>query len=219
MDGWMVNDASLGSFAGQSFGNWIENPALAQEGNRFVSLQSHLRVTETPGGNIVDHLFGSLTLKFGGVPGYPNDPAILYGPALAANQTYELSFWARDFGANLANEDVPLFWFDHTDPMQTYTEAHLLSPFLPTDVNGNAPVPDPNDPDVPWVRHVFTFTTTDGNGTFGIHLSSGWDTSSDKLVSHTVYLDNFQLVPVPEPGSAVLILFPLGAVVFRRSRC
>ena len=218
MDGWMVGDQSQGTFAGQPYGTWIENPTLAQDGNRFVSLQSHLRVTETPGGNIVDYLFGSLTLKFGGMPGVPNDPAILYGPALAANQTYELSFWARDFGANLANEDIPLFWFDHTDPMQTYTEEHIPSPFLPTDIHGNGPTPDPNDPNVPWVRHVFTFTSTDGNGTFGVHLSSGWDPYSDKLVSHTLYLDNFQLVAVPEPGPALLLALSLLIGFFRRSR-
>lgn len=218
MDGWVQSSFGLGAYASTSSSTWIHDPSNAQQGNRYLRLQTHSQVTQDSNGqNIVDAHSGSIMMRFGTLSDGYVEPGVPYGPALAPSQTYQLSFWARDFGVNTAGGGIYAFFHDHANVGVTYEQDRILSPLIASDSNGNAIPYDPNDPSAQWVQHIFTFDTTDGNSTLGIGLLS-LPGLNGNLVSHTVYLDNFQLTPVPEPAGVLLIGLALIRNVFRRSR-
>lgn len=217
MEGWGWYGSGLGAFSSYPSGSWIENSSLAQSGNRFVSMESKVRINMDSEANVtsVDYSSVGLSLLFGEFA-QQDGTSIKYGPSLIENQTYELSFWARNFGANLPNQNFYLSW-DEYGNVDYYQDARVSSPRVPSDAEGNALAIDPYDPNVLWFEHTFTFTTLAGTGRF--HISPSMPISLDgKIYSHVLHVDNFQLVAVPEPSSTLLLFFTFFSVFFRRSR-
>ena len=127
------------------------------------------------------------------------DGSLISHTPFTVGEMYELSFWAAG-GANPDNfirvslSGGLLFEFD----MPTYTQAEF-----------NAL------PGLEWSRYVVPFVATDTTMTLGMFAT---DSAKDGFAG-TVYLDNFSITQVPEPGSALLVVMG-GGLIFgvRRKR-
>lgn len=224
MDGWtMSSGVGLGDFASTPPGAWVQDSIAAQSGSRYLRLETNLHYLPDAPPDVNSTHFSSagLQMNFGTSSGGYIEPGKPYAPALTPNQTYQISFWVRDFGSNSTDPSLTVFFFDQTSSTPSHSLSHVPSPFRELDSDG-IPIPyDPEDPSAQWVQHFFTFESTEGNGTLGISLNHSFPWSENHS-SQTIYLDNFQLTaipaPVPEPAGSLLIGLSLIALFGRRSR-
>lgn len=222
MEAWTQSCGGMGDFVLDPQGAWVHDPAKAQSGNRFVRLESNtLVISNGDNTNTVHYNSGGLMMRLGTLTDGSTEPGITYGPALLPNQTYQLSFWIRDFGINSTSPSIYVYFFDHMIPGSAYTEDRVPTRFRAPDSFGNAIPYDPEDPSAQWMEHIFTFNSTDGNGTLGIGLHAPFS-FDENLTSQTIYLDNFQLTaipaPVPEPAGSLFIGLSFLALFCRRGR-
>jgi hypothetical protein len=112
---------------------------------------------------------------------------------------YELVFWGA--GGVGSNNSVSVTWYNSLGfngqvvniPDYTQTEFDALG-------------------GLEWVQYRVPFTATDSL----MNLAVNMPTARTFGVNNTVYLDNFSIVAVPEPGGLVLALLGLSACLVRR---
>jgi hypothetical protein len=116
-----------------------------------------------------------------------------------AGESYELSFWGA--GGIGSNNSVSLIWYNslgfngQTVDIPDYTQTEF-------DALGG----------LEWVQYRVPFTATDSV----MNLAVNMPTARTFGVNNTVYLDNFSIVAVPEPGGLMLALLGLSACLVRR---
>lgn len=211
MDGWTLSSGSgIGDFALTPPGAWVQDSIAAQSGSRYLRLETNLHYLPDapPDVNSINFSSAGLQMNFGTSSGGYIEPGKPYGPALIVNQTYQISFWVRDFGSNSTSPSLSVYFVDQTNSGSGLTSMNLASPYRAPDSDGN-PIPyDPEDLSAQWMQHIFTFDSTEGNGTLGISLNHRFPWSEFHS-SQTIYVDNFQLTaiptPVPEPAGSLLI--------------